>query len=143
MRDFIPPGAMAPGDAPGTRSPSANGGKAVGLLMLSVAGLPVPPWFSLPNHLTAEWLEEDDATLIARLSPALEAWTREGFAGLALRSSALDEDSATSSKAGQYHTAFVSKAEDIPAAFRSTAPDGRRVLDFGCCLLRFPAAAPA
>jgi phosphohistidine swiveling domain-containing protein len=124
MRDFIPPGAMAPGDAPGTRSPSANGGKAVGLLMLSVAGLPVPPWFSLPNHLTAEWLEESDATLIARLSPALEAWTREGFAGLALRSSALDEDSATSSKAGQYHTAFASTAEDIPAAFRSVALSG-------------------
>ncbi len=124
MRDFIPPGAMAPGDAPGTRSTSANGGKAVGLLMLSVAGLPVPPWFSLPNHLTAEWLEESDATLIARLSPALEAWTREGFAGLALRSSALDEDSATSSKAGQYHTAFASTAEDIPAAFRSVALSG-------------------
>lgn len=35
------------------------------------------------------------------------------------------------------------KFYQIPAAFRSTAPDGRRVLDFGSCLLRFEVAVPA
>lgn len=30
-----------------------------------------------------------------------------------------------------------SKYYQIPAEFRSTQPDGRRVLDFGCLLLRF------
>jgi phosphoenolpyruvate synthase/pyruvate phosphate dikinase len=108
---------------------SAVGGKAANLSRLS-EGFRVPPGFALvdPDSVgtTPSPAETDDASL--RFPPALEAPLAEAYAALAhrvgasdpsvaVRSSAVEEDSATISFAGQHETLLnVKGIEDVQEA---------------------------
>ncbi|MEN3342257.1 MAG: rifampicin phosphotransferase [Actinomycetota bacterium] len=85
------------GQEPGERV----GGKAAGLARLVELGLPVPPALVLP---AGEELE-DPAAVVRRLGEPL-----------AVRSSALDEDAAERSAAGQYETVLDVHADGLAAA---------------------------
>jgi pyruvate,water dikinase len=90
------------------------GGKAVGLGDALRAGLPVPPGIALPGPaVDAIASGEVDATA------ALRDAVRPLPMPLAVRSSAVDEDSAGASFAGQHITVLnVPSAEDVEAAVR-------------------------
>lgn len=90
------------------------GGKAVGLGDALRAGLPVPPGIALPGPaVDAIASGEVDATA------ALRDAVRPLPTPLAVRSSAVDEDSAGASFAGQHITVLnVPSAEDAEAAVR-------------------------
>jgi hypothetical protein len=90
------------------------GGKAVGLGDALRAGLPVPPGIALPGPaVDAIASGEVDATA------ALRAAVRSLPMPLAVRSSAVDEDSAGASFAGQHITVLnVPAADDVEAAVR-------------------------
>ena len=90
------------------------GGKAVGLGDALRAGLPVPPGVALPGPaVDAIASGETDAT--AALRAAVEPLPMP----LAVRSSAVDEDSAGASFAGQHITVLnVPSADDVEAAVR-------------------------
>jgi pyruvate, water dikinase len=87
------------------------GGKAAGLARLLAAGLRVPEGFAL-----------EPATLRTIATDARQAWPRARALGahLALRSSALDEDSRAASFAGQHASVLgvASEAELVDAAAR-------------------------
>ena len=122
----------------GADSPSLSevGGKAASLARLCQAGLPVPPATVLSAAFFAPWLVELaknrpesadldqvngfalDSAQAAALAQ-LKHWMRdEGSDCYAVRSSALDEDGAEASFAGQYQTELGVKAEDVEAAIR-------------------------
>jgi pyruvate,water dikinase len=90
------------------------GGKAVGLGDALRAGLPVPPGIALPGPaVDAIASGEVDATA------ALRDAVRPLPMPLAVRSSAVDEDSAGASFAGQHITVLnVPSADDVEAAVR-------------------------
>jgi pyruvate,water dikinase len=90
------------------------GGKAVGLGDALRAGLPVPPGVALPGPaVDAIAAGEVDATV------ALRDAVRPLPLPLAVRSSAVDEDSAGASFAGQHISVLnVPSAEDVEAAVR-------------------------
>jgi pyruvate,water dikinase len=90
------------------------GGKAVGLGDALRAGLPVPPGIALPGPaVDAIASGEGDAT--AMLRDAVRALPMP----VAVRSSAVDEDSAGASFAGQHITVLnVPSADDVEAAVR-------------------------
>ncbi len=110
------------------------GGKAAGLARLAASGLPVPPAVVVPAaafsaHLAREGLVPgvQDAARIAqalpatRLDPALAAALRAVGARLgtrlAVRSSAVGEDGAAASHAGQYSTMLgVKPGDDLEQA---------------------------
>jgi phosphoenolpyruvate synthase/pyruvate phosphate dikinase len=90
-----------------------GGGKARGLARLAMLGLPTPPALVLPAAAYARWrgtgrLPDD----------ALEnAFERLGGGPLAVRSSAIDEDTAGRSAAGQYESVMgVSSLADLRTA---------------------------
>ncbi|HET6572164.1 MAG TPA: PEP/pyruvate-binding domain-containing protein [Fimbriiglobus sp.] len=80
------------------------GGKAAGLARLTAAGLPVPPGFVLTTdayrRLHAAGIRSDPAFA----QSVLDAYRRLGGGPVAVRSSAVGEDSADSSFAGQLET---------------------------------------
>lgn len=112
------------------------GGKAANLRRLERAGLPVPPWFALDGDVFRQYLEatgtrsaveawmaqalRDGGPVESRVAdllaahpvpaplaaPVVEAWKRLGATRVAVRSSALDEDGAHHSFAGQ-HASFL------------------------------------
>ena len=90
------------------------GGKAVGLGDALRAGLPVPPGIALPGPaVDAIASGEVDATAALRVA------VRSLPMPLAVRSSAVDEDSAGASFAGQHITVLnVPTADDVEAAVR-------------------------
>ena len=93
---------------------SIFGSKAVGLGEAIRSGLPVPPGFALAGPLVeAVASEEEDAV-------ATVADTLRPLGGpLAVRSSAVDEDGAEASFAGQHLTLLnVPSADDVPGALR-------------------------
>jgi phosphohistidine swiveling domain-containing protein len=120
------------------------GGKALPLVELQQRGLPVPPAYVIPapvfrayrddDAISPHWeayLEEPSAQTAAKLrqaiinaplAPELERELRKCVAYLggsvAVRSSALAEDSAERSFAGQHHTELAVGAERISAAVR-------------------------
>ena len=102
--DDFPPGAMM-------------GGKAGALAALASAGLPIPEWFVITP---AAFEKGDDAgqfRLDAALAREIVTTARElapGTAWFAVRSSALDEDGAEHSFAGQLDSFLFVPAEGIP-----------------------------
>ena len=90
------------------------GAKAVGLGEALRAGLPVPPGVALPGP------EVDEiAAGVAAVTAALRDAVRELPTPLAVRSSAVGEDSAGASFAGQHLTVLnVQSADDVEAAVR-------------------------
>src|SRR6185312_11845043 len=94
------------------RETSLYGSKAVGLGEATRHGLPVPPGVALSGDLVEAVASGDDKAIgkvlkaIAGLSPPF-----------AVRSSAVDEDSAAASFAGQHVTVLnVHSAADVPGA---------------------------
>jgi pyruvate,water dikinase len=99
---------------PEARAVSLYGSKAVGLGEAARHGLPVPPGVALSGDMVeaVASLEEDS---IEKLSEAITALTPP----FAVRSSAVDEDSADASFAGQHITLLnVHSAADVSGAVR-------------------------
>jgi pyruvate,water dikinase len=96
------------------RDTSIFGSKAVGLGDAIRDGLPVPPGIAL-SGLVVEAVASDDESVTADVATAV----RTLRAPLAVRSSAVDEDGADASFAGQHLTLLnVASADDVPAALR-------------------------
>jgi hypothetical protein len=90
------------------------GGKAVGLGDALRAGLPVPPGIALPGP-AVDAIASGEAEATAALRDAVRPLPTP----LAVRSSAVDEDSAGASFAGQHITVLnVPSADDVEAAVR-------------------------
>src|SRR5215471_7612415 len=93
---------------------SLFGSKAVGLGDAARQGLPVPPGVALSGDLV-EAVASGDERAIEKLSKAVAALSPP----FAVRSSAVDEDSAAASFAGQHLTLLnVHSAADVPGAVR-------------------------
>ncbi|MDQ3862184.1 MAG: pyruvate, water dikinase [Actinomycetota bacterium] len=111
-----------------------TGGKGASLARMTVEGLPVPPGFVIPSYVLEESLDtermlqlaatraaEGLQELVARCHPPTEEITAAyenlvgaGAAKVAVRSSAVAEDSEAASYAGQQETyLFVEGAEEI------------------------------
>ncbi|HYM14483.1 MAG TPA: PEP/pyruvate-binding domain-containing protein [Dehalococcoidia bacterium] len=96
------------------RETSLYGSKAVGLGDAARAGLPVPPGVALSGDLVEAIASSDDRA-IAKLAKAIASL----HPPFAVRSSAVDEDGAAASFAGQHLTKLnVYSASDVPAAVR-------------------------
>jgi len=93
---------------------SLFGSKAVGLSDAARQGLPVPPGVALSGDLVEAVASGDDKA-IEKLAKAIAALPPP----FAVRSSAVDEDSAAASFAGQHLTLLnVHSAADVPGAVR-------------------------
>jgi pyruvate,water dikinase len=96
------------------RDTSLFGSKAVGLGDAIRDGLPVPPGFALSGAVVEAVASDDEAAIEQVLAAAATLPTP-----LAVRSSAVDEDSKEASFAGQHLTLLnVAKVHDVPAALR-------------------------
>ncbi len=96
------------------RETSLYGSKAVGLGDAARQGLPVPPGVALSGDLVEAVASEDDKA-IEKMTKAIAALS----APFAVRSSAVDEDGAAASFAGQHLTVLnVHSAADVPGAVR-------------------------
>jgi pyruvate,water dikinase len=96
------------------RETSLFGSKAVGLGDAVRQGLPVPPGVALSGDLV-EAVASGDEKAIEKVTKAVADLT----APFAVRSSAVDEDGAAASFAGQHLTVLnVHSAADVPAAIR-------------------------
>ena len=96
------------------REASLYGSKAVGLGEAARKGLPVPLGVALSGDFV-EAVASGEGKAIERLAKAVSALA----APFAVRSSAIDEDSAAASFAGQHLTVLnVYSAADVPGAVR-------------------------
>src|SRR5512141_376382 len=96
------------------RETSLYGSKAVGLGEAARQGLPVPPGVALSGDLV-EAIASGDDTGIEMVAEAIAALPPP----LAVRSSAVDEDGASASFAGQHLTVLnVHSVADVPDAVR-------------------------
>jgi len=96
------------------REASLYGAKAVGLGDAAREGLPVPPGVALSGDLV-EAVASRDEKGIEKVAKAIAALSSP----FAVRSSAVDEDSAAASFAGQHLTVLnVHSAADVPDAVR-------------------------
>lgn len=94
--------------------PAAFGGKAAQLCAALRAGLPVPEGVAL-DHVSVAAIAGGDDAAIAALDAAVAALAEGGVVGpFAVRSSAIGEDGAAASFAGQHATLL--NALDVPAA---------------------------
>ncbi|MFN0085423.1 MAG: PEP/pyruvate-binding domain-containing protein [Blastocatellia bacterium] len=82
------------------------GGKAGALASLAAAKLPIPAWFAISPEACGQSCEEEIRQALAALCPAGER--------VAVRSSAVDEDGAEHSFAGQLESFLFVAAEDVP-----------------------------
>jgi phosphohistidine swiveling domain-containing protein len=98
-------GIVFPGDV-GAADLAQTGGKAGGLTRLRDVGCDVPPWFVV----TPDWCD-DDASLGVALS-------RLGDGRFAVRSSAIVEDGAHASFAGQFASLLFVPRDGVAAAIR-------------------------
>src|SRR5215210_5267378 len=93
-------------DHPGALTAARIGGKAAALARLNGVGFAVPRAFAIPVH-TTERMSGDPrgwpGDIRERLIEALHALVPDG-APVAVRSSAVDEDSAAASYAGQHRS---------------------------------------
>jgi phosphoenolpyruvate synthase/pyruvate phosphate dikinase len=90
------------------------GGKAEGLIRLQELGLPVPPFVTVPVD------EDVDASSLAELGEPL-----------AVRSSAVGEDAADRSAAGQYETLLGVKRDGLREAIAHVRASTRRAEAYG------------
>ena len=99
------------------------GGKAATLATLRAAGCPVPDGVVLPAATTARLVHEgDDGTALTFLEQLLGSVPRGPWA---VRSSAVAEDTAEASFAGQYQTVLgVGTAQEVLGAVRACATSG-------------------
>ena len=95
----------------GEAAPDQVGGKAVGLARLVEIGLPVPPAVVVP--VSAEGALGDPDEVVRRLGEPL-----------AVRSSAVDEDAADRSAAGQYDSLMGVRAEGLREAVERVHASG-------------------
>ncbi|AHG89353.1 pyruvate phosphate dikinase PEP/pyruvate-binding protein [Gemmatirosa kalamazoonensis] len=93
------------------------GGKAASLAALAAAGLPVPPWFALrapdgtdPDAPLPEALRDELCAAVRALAPGSQL--------LAVRSSAVEEDGAAHSFAGQFESYLNVSPVDVPERVR-------------------------
>jgi pyruvate,water dikinase len=97
-----------------TGTPADIGGKASALASLSEAGLPIPAWFAVSADnapMGSQSLDDQDLqSAIASIAPHGEL--------LAVRSSAVEEDSSDHSFAGQYETFLFVRPADVPRRIR-------------------------
>jgi pyruvate,water dikinase len=84
-----------------------EGGKAIGLARLRAIGAPVPPALVIPVSAGGVLSAEEAAVVVARLGEPL-----------AVRSSAVGEDAADRSAAGQFETRLGVRAAELPEAVR-------------------------
>jgi rifampicin phosphotransferase len=101
------------------------GGKAGALASLASAGLPIPEWFVVTPDAFAK--REEDFRLDATLAREIIATARglaPGVAWFAVRSSALDEDGAEHSFAGQLDSFLFVPAEGIPEKVEAVCRSG-------------------
>jgi len=91
------------------------GGKVRGLLRMAKAGVPVPPWHVIPAEAAAgrPWDNPEDA---ASLEAVFRRLNVPPFSGVAVRSSASVEDSASASFAGVFQTRMIAAAGELPEA---------------------------
>ncbi len=105
---------MTPFLTPEQRSdPAEIGGKAVGLGVLHELGAPVPPWVVLPAG----------AAVATERLPAIFRQL-DGGAGVAVRSSARNEDGTVASHAGAYATHFCDGPEGLAATIDAVRASG-------------------
>ena len=99
---------------------SEIGGKAAALAALAAARLPIPAWFAVRPPGPGASAEELPADLASALDDAVRRLLRDAPPGerLAVRSSALDEDGARHSFAGQFESYLFVAPEDVPARVR-------------------------
>ena len=108
-----------------------TGGKGASLARMSAEGLPVPPGFVVPSYVLEESLDTERALelaatqsadglqeLVARCQPPTDeigaAYEKVGDTKVAVRSSAVAEDSEAASYAGQQETyLFVEGADEV------------------------------
>ena len=90
------------------------GGKAAGLARLRDAGCDVPPWFVI----TPEWALDEDALYdaLATLAQCHPEFVEGCATTYAVRSSAVVEDGATASYAGQFASVLFVPRESVPDA---------------------------
>ncbi|MEP7345676.1 MAG: PEP/pyruvate-binding domain-containing protein, partial [Gemmatimonadaceae bacterium] len=89
------------------------GGKAASLAALASAGIAIPPWFAVRAGSNTQWdevLARDLAQAIRDLSPAGEL--------LAVRSSAVEEDGAAHSFAGQFESYLFVAPDEVAARIK-------------------------
>ncbi|MDR1766849.1 MAG: hypothetical protein LBR32_00165 [Propionibacteriaceae bacterium] len=101
---------------------AAAGGKGASLARMAQAGLPVPPGIVVLGSAFDGDRLTDEAT--ARLATAVAKLTSKGEL-LAVRSSALAEDSASASFAGAYESVLDVAAADVVAAIGQVRRSGR------------------
>lgn len=97
------------------------GGKAAGLRKLERIGAPVPAWAVIPWETVAArpWATDPNAGEVLR--EAFRTLTRPPFRGLAVRSSATVEDTASQSGAGLFETRFVFDEAELVDAVNAVA----------------------
>jgi rifampicin phosphotransferase len=117
--DVVSVDPVLAGTAARARDPLVVGGKAANLGRLADAGAPVPPWIVLPATARAATDQPSDA-LLAEVGAAL-AQAGLGDAVLAVRSSAVGEDAAGASFAGQFETVLGVAATDRDALRQAIA----------------------
>jgi pyruvate,water dikinase len=112
--DDFPPGAKM-------------GGKAGALAALASAALPIPEWFVVTPAAFEKGDDAEDFRLDATLAREIVTTARElapGTAWFAVRSSALDEDGAEHSFAGQLDSFLFVPAEGIPEKVEGVCRSG-------------------
>lgn len=105
---------LAPEDIGGSQG-IIIGGKAAGLLQLSRAGLPVPPWRVIPAETAAHRVWHEAGHREAFLG-CFRTLNGSGSGGVAVRSSAATEDAAEASHAGIFETCFAGDEDAFVAA---------------------------
>jgi pyruvate,water dikinase len=93
------------------------GGKAASLASLAAARMPIPPWFAIRPSLATPVGDELPPPIAADLCDAVRALLRDAPPAqrLAVRSSAIDEDGATHSFAGQFESHLGVAPDDVRA----------------------------
>ena len=102
-----------------TRSGTAAeiGGKAASLASLGASGIAIPPWFAIRALANDDSSGAPPPELVAEVQGAVRDLASDG-ARLAVRSSAVEEDSAGHSFAGQYESYLFVPPDDIAARVR-------------------------